>query len=103
MITTINAQLFVQAHLYPNEEAVIQDALRLLLRQRNDLRLKLVLYRYETEGLSLAKAAHLAGVSWAQMKEIMLEYGVQPQLGCETMEEAAEEIATLRQFFTPSP
>ena len=102
MITAINAQLFVQAQLYPNEESVIQAALRLLLRQRGDLRLKLALYRYETEGLSLAKAAHLAGVSWAQMKETMLEYGLQPQLGCETLEEATAEIATLRQFFEPA-
>jgi len=63
-----------------------------------DLRIGLALYRYEHEGLSLAKAAALAGVSWAQMKEIMLERGIQPRLGPETLEEAKEEVEVLRRY-----
>jgi predicted HTH domain antitoxin len=60
---------------------------------------QLVAYRYQTEGLSLAKAAELAGVSWAQMREILLEKGITPRLGPETVEEAEEETRTLRDFF----
>jgi predicted HTH domain antitoxin len=59
----------------------------------------LALYRYEHEDISLAKAAALAGVSWAQMKQIMLERGIQPRLGPETLQEAEEEVRTLRQYF----
>ena len=36
----------------------------------------LAVYRYQHEAISLAKAASLAGVSWAQMKEILLEQGI---------------------------
>jgi predicted HTH domain antitoxin len=90
---------FVEAQLYEDEEAVIQDALRHLLRARTDLRIRLAIHRYQAEGISLAKAASLAGVSWAQMKDILVEYGVEPRLGPETVEEAQEEVAVLRAYF----
>jgi predicted HTH domain antitoxin len=50
----------------------------------------------------LAKAAHLAGVSWAQMKDILIERDISPQLGVETLDEAKEDIKALRQALTSS-
>ncbi len=93
MVTTRD---LVDAHAYPDEDAVIQDALRHLLRARPALRVDVALHRYQTEQLSLAQAAELAGVSWAQMRDILLERGVQPHLGPETIEEAQHEAAVLR-------
>lgn len=90
---------FVAARLYDDEEAVIQDALRHLLRARADLRIQLAVHRYQTEEISLAKAASLAGVSWAQMKDILVERGIQPRLGPETIEEALKEVEVLRDYF----
>jgi hypothetical protein len=55
----------------------------------------LLIYRYRTEEISLAKAAALAGVSWERMREILLSRGVQPRLGPETEEEAWEEIRAM--------
>jgi len=95
----LRARDLVEARLYPSEDDVIRDALRYLLRDRPDLRISLALYRYEHEDISLGKAAALAGVSWAQMKQILLERGIQPRLGPETMEEAEQEVSTLRQCF----
>jgi predicted HTH domain antitoxin len=95
----LDVQDLVKASLYQSEAEAIQDALRHLLRDRPDLRIGLALYRYEHEGLSLTKAAALAGVSWAQMKEIMLERGIQPRLGPETLEEAKEEMEVLHRYF----
>jgi predicted HTH domain antitoxin len=89
----------VATRLYSDEEAVIQDALRHLLRARPDLRIQLAIHRYETEELSLAKAASLAGVSWMQMKEILVENGVQPRLGPESLAEAESEVIVLRDYF----
>jgi predicted HTH domain antitoxin len=63
------------------------------------LRIQLAVHRYQTEEISLAKAASLAGVSWAQMKDILVERGIQPRLGPETIEEAEEEVRTLRDYF----
>ncbi len=94
---------FVASRLYSDEEAVIQDALRHLLRARPDLRVQLAIHRYQTEALSLAKAASLAGVSWAQMREILVENGIPPRLGSETFDEAQEEVAVLREYFETQP
>jgi len=90
---------FVEARLYQTEEDVVQDAFRHLLRARPDLRIRLAVHRYETESLSVAKAASLAGVSWAQMKDILMEHHVQPRLGAETLEEAEQEAQILRAYF----
>jgi predicted HTH domain antitoxin len=93
-----DARDLVRARLYGSEEEVLRDALRHLLRARPDARVHVAVHRYQTEGLSLAKAADLAGVSWAQMREILLEKGVQPRLGPETLQEAEEEAQALRDF-----
>jgi predicted HTH domain antitoxin len=92
----LKAKDFVDAQIYEDEEAVIQDALRHLLRARADLRLRLAIHRYRTEDISLGKAATLAGLSWAQMKEVLVEHGVQPRLGPETLEDARAEADVLR-------
>ena len=97
------ARDFVEACLYNSEEDVIQDALRYLLRARPELRIQLAIHRYQTEKLSLAKAASLAGVSWTQMKDILLERGMQPRLGPETPEAAEEEAQSLREYFQAQP
>jgi predicted HTH domain antitoxin len=83
----LKARDFVEARLYNSEEDAIQDALRHLLRARPELPIQLAIHRYQTEQLSLAKAANLAGVSWAQLKDILLERDIQPRLGPETLED----------------
>jgi predicted HTH domain antitoxin len=95
----LSIQDFVDARLYNSEEDVIQDALRHLLRSRPELRIQLAIYRYQSDEISLAKAASLAGVSWAQMKDILLERGIQPRLGPDTVEVAEAEAQTLRDYF----
>jgi predicted HTH domain antitoxin len=99
----LTARDFVEARLYESEEEVIQDALRHLLRSRPELRIQLAVHRDRTEEISLAKAASLAGVSRAQMKDILLERAIQPRLGPETLEEAEREIQTMREHFQNQP
>jgi predicted HTH domain antitoxin len=99
----LKARNFVEARLYNSEEDVIQDGLRHLLRARPELRIQLAIHRYQTENLSLAKAASLAGVSWAQLKDILLEHGIQPRLGPETLDEAEKEVQSLRDYFQTQP
>jgi predicted HTH domain antitoxin len=85
--------------MHNSEEDVIQDALRHLLRTRPELCIQLAIHRYQTEKLSLTKAASLAGVSWARMKDILQGRDVQPRLGPETLEKAAKEAQSLRDYF----
>ncbi len=86
----ISPRSFVEANIYYNEEAVIQDALRHLLRSRPELKIQLAVHRYQKEEISLEKAANLSGVSWAQMKDILMEKGVPIRLGPETIKGARE-------------
>jgi predicted HTH domain antitoxin len=95
----LDVHTLVDARLYKDEQEVIQDALRYLMRGRPDLRVRLAIHRYETEELSLAKAASVAGVSWAQMKDILIAHGIQPRLGPETMPDAEQEVSALREHF----
>ncbi len=53
--------------------------------------------RYRRDNLSLAKAAALAGVSWQQMKDILVEQGIPLRLGPESLADAQSEINSLRQ------
>jgi predicted HTH domain antitoxin len=95
----LDVHSLVDARLYKDDQEAIQDALRYLMRGRPDLRVRLAVHRYETEEISLAKAASLAGVSWAQMKDILIAHGVQLRLGPETLAEAEQEVSALRQHF----
>lgn len=72
----VTVQDFVDAKLYPDEEAVIQDALRHLLLANPEMKIQLAVHRYQKEGLSLAKAAKFAGMSLAQMKNVLVERGI---------------------------
>jgi predicted HTH domain antitoxin len=86
----------VAAHLYATEDEVMQDALRHLLRSRPDMRISLAVHRYQTEQLSLAQAASLAGVSWPHMRDILVERGTPLRLGPETLADAEAEVAASR-------
>jgi predicted HTH domain antitoxin len=91
----LDEQVLVDAKLYPDRRAVIQDALRALLREKPQLRVELAIHRYETEDISLAHAAHLAGVRFDRMKTLMVERGVQLRLRPADEAEARQEIVDL--------
>lgn len=99
----LRVQDFVDAKLYNSTDEVVQDALRHLLRVRGDLRIQLAVHHYQVEEISLAKAASLAGVSWAQMRDILIEQGIQPRLGPTDLDDAIEEIQTLRNYLGEQP
>lgn len=99
----LSAKEFVDARLYPDETALMQDALRHLLRARPGLRMALAAHKYGAGEVSLAKAAELAGVGWAQMKEVLLEQGVTLRLGPEDIDDARAEVETLRRALRPAP
>ena len=93
----------VAAGLYRTQDEVIVDALRHLLMAHPEYRIMLAVHRYQTdEGISLGKAAQLAGVSQEEMKEILVDRGVSLRLGPVSVEEAAEEVAALRRHLDES-
>ena len=89
----------MEAKLYENEEAVLQEAFRHLFQNRPELRVALAVHRYQTdETLTLAKAAALAGVSLERMKDVLVSRGVPLRLGPATLAEAQAEVAAVEQW-----
>jgi predicted HTH domain antitoxin len=85
----------VEAGLYPDETTVIQEAMRALWHEHPQLKVDWAIYQYQTQNISLAKAAALANVCFDRMKELLIQRGIQPRLGPETLAEAREELDAL--------
>jgi predicted HTH domain antitoxin len=93
----LSIQSLIDARLYPDQEAAIRDALRSLLQEKPQLRIELAIHRYQTEDISLAKAAHLAGISFDRMKALLVQRGVQLRLGpADELEARREAVAMER-------
>ncbi len=96
----VTPQGLVQAGLYPDEQTVIQEAMRVLWQERPQLRIDWAVHQYQTRDISLAKAAALSGVCYDRMKEILVQRGIQPRLGPETIAEARQELQVIEQTLT---
>jgi len=95
----INVKDFVNSGIFNSEEEVIREALHYLTQAHPEYRIKLAVYRYKTQDISVGRAAELAGVSHEQMKEILIQHGVQLRLGPASVEEAKEEYEVLSKHF----
>ena len=98
----ITAENLVEAGLYPDEQSVITEALRVLWQERPQLRIDWAVHIYQTEDISLAKAAALAGTTFDHMKEILVQRGIRPRLGPDSIEEALQEQKVLKESLAAS-
>lgn len=89
------AKDLVSAGLYSREEDVLRDALRSLLWIRPEYRLELAIHAYQHSGISLSKAAHLAGLCFEEMKDLLLKRGIKIDLGPDSKEEVESEVKIL--------
>ena len=94
MIITPHA--LVEAGIYPDEQTAIREAMRALWQERPQVKIEWAIHQYQTQDISLAKAAALANVCFDRMKEILLQRGIQPRLGAETLNEARQELEALQ-------
>ena len=94
----LKARDLVEARLYKSEEDVLQEPLRHCYAPALSCAFNSRFITTRSRDSPWQKPASLAGVSWAQMKDILLEHGVQPRLGPETLEEAEMEAQTLRDY-----
>ena len=92
---SVNIQDLIDAGVFPDADAAVREALRVLWQERPGIRIDVAVHRYATEPISVAKAAAIAGVSFDRMKEILAERGVELRLGPETVDEARQEVDTL--------
>jgi predicted HTH domain antitoxin len=86
-----NVKDLVSAGLYTREEDVLRDALRSLLWVHPEYRLELAVHAYQHAGISLSKAAHLAGLCFEEMKDLLLIRGIKIDLGPDSKEDIEKE------------
>ncbi len=92
----ITPHTLVEAGIYPDEQTAIREAMRALWQERPQLKIEWAIHQYQTQDISLAKAAALANVCFDRMKEILLQHGIQPRLGAETFADARRELDILQ-------
>ena len=83
----------VKTNLFPNEQAVLRRALRVLFETYPKIKQQMLIRTYAAGEVSLGKAAELMGVSYEEMKEIIVESGTELHLGPLTVEELLEDAA----------
>ena len=94
----LNLKGLVNVGIYKSEDEVIHYALKQLLNNNPEYRLKLAIYRYQNEEISIGKAAEIAGLCWEDMRDELVKNGIQPRLGPETVEEASKEYLAVRRM-----
>lgn len=95
---SVNVQDLVDAGIFPDADAALREALRVLWQERPGVRIEVAVHQYISEPLSVARAAAIAGVTFDRMKEILSDRGVPLRLGPESIDEAKTEVETLRRM-----
>jgi predicted HTH domain antitoxin len=83
----------VKSRLFPDRQAVLRSALRALFQIRPEIRREMVVRAYAGGEISLGKAAEMLGVSHEEIKDIIVESGVEIHLGPSTVDELLQDAA----------
>jgi predicted HTH domain antitoxin len=95
----IKPKELVDLALYKDEQEVIDEGVRYILRSHPEYGIEIAVKRYKEEAVSLGKAADLAGISLEEMKEVLKSRGVAlkgPESKAEIKEDAKRAREALR-------
>jgi len=95
-VSGIKPKELVDLALYKDEQEVIDEGLRHILRSHPEYRVEIAIKRYKEEVVSLGKAADLAGISLEDMKEVLKSRGVALK-GPESRQEIKEDAKRARE------
>jgi len=91
----IKPKELVDLALYKDEQEVIEEGVRYILRSHPEYRIEIAIKRYKEEAVSLGKAADLAGIALEEMREVLKTRGVALK-GPESKEEIKEDAKRAR-------
>ena len=94
-VSTVDWEIeqLVKARLYPDQQAVVRSAMRALFQAQPEVRQQMIVSAYTSGDISLGKAAELMGVSHEEMKDILIESGVEVHLGPRSVEGVLQDAA----------
>lgn len=87
-----DVELLRRAGVYESDAAVIEDAIRSLLRSKPELRIELAVAKYRTGRVSRNRAAEIAGLSPEEFKELLHERAVPREAGFLSDEERDQKL-----------
>lgn len=61
---------------YDNRSEIIREALRSFLSQKPEIRLVAALKLYKDEKITISRAAEIAGLTYDEMKSILIDEGI---------------------------
>jgi len=95
MTNSIKPTELVALGLYGNEQDVIEDGIRHILRSHPEYKIEIAVKKYKEEEASLGKAADIAGISLEDMKELLRTRGIALK-GPESINEIEEDAERAR-------
>ena len=92
-VSTVNWEIdqLVKTKLFPNQQAVLRQALRALFEFQPAIRRQMIIRAYLMGDISLGKGAELMGVSHEEMKDIITEQGHALHFGPITIDEVMQD------------
>ncbi|SDY33221.1 UPF0175 family protein [Halopenitus persicus] len=92
---TADLDAIVAAGGYDDADAMIEEAVRELLRQRPELRLSLAVEQYRSGAVSCNRAAELAGVSVEAFTDELADRGIDRDAGFLTDDQRDDQLRTI--------
>lgn len=91
----IKPEELIELGLYKDEQEVLEEGIRHILRLHPEYKIEIAVKRYKKEEDSLGKAADIAGMSIEEMKEILKARGVALK-GPESVQEVNDDAERTR-------
>lgn len=83
---------FLIPRYFKNKSELLDEAVKLILRSNQSIRVELAINLYVREKASIAKAAEMAGVTTPEFKEILAEKGYKRVVEGDSIEKIDQKI-----------
>lgn len=80
---------------FSSREEFLDEAVRSFLRENPDLRIELAVEQFQSESVSLNRAAEIAGVSSEEFKDILSDRGIEREASFLSDEEREDRLGKL--------
>ncbi|AEA48079.1 UPF0175 family protein [Archaeoglobus veneficus] len=95
MSTEVNYILDAITKLGYKKEDIIRDALTMFLAANKELRERIAIELYKEDKISLGKASEIAGLSYEEMKALLLKNNIPVRRGPESVDELKKKAKLL--------
>ncbi|MGH8069695.1 MAG: UPF0175 family protein [Candidatus Entotheonellia bacterium] len=93
----IEVAALIKAGIFQSKQEVIEEALRLLLVTRPQLRLEAAIQLFKDGEVTLGRAAEMAGFTRWEFEAIIADRGIERVVACDSAENLEGQVKSLRQ------